>query len=228
LALSGVAQADGVPGQGIWETSLQARDLDGNAVNGPEAFYDTVLDITWLRNADLNGDMTWDTAIAWAAGLDVNGIKGWRLPTMIDTGLPGCDESFVGGTDCGLNVQTKTGDPTKYEAGQTVYSEMAHLFYVTLGNTAQAGGALVNSGSFLNMQAPYWSGLEYAPQPSSAWAFITSFAYQVPESKQGQSFFAMAVRNGDVVAVPEPLTGAMMLVGLGAMMAAVRRRPPCD
>lgn len=37
---------------------------------------------------------------------------------------------------------------------------------------------------------------------------------------------AMAVRKGDVVAVvTEPLTGAMMLVRLGAMLAAVRQRP---
>jgi hypothetical protein len=39
-------------------------------------------------------------------------------------------------------------------------------------------------------------------------------------------FNAMAVRTGNVVAVPEPLTGAMMLVGLGAMVAAGRSPAP--
>jgi PEP-CTERM motif len=226
LALCGAARADGVPGQGIWETSLQARDLDGNAVNGPEAFYDTVLDITWLRNADVNGLMTWDTAVTWVAGLDINGVQGWRLPTMIDTGPPGCDGSD-GISDCGWNVRTKSGNPALYEAGQAVYSEMAHLFYVTLGNKAQAGDALANSGNFQNLQGgrPYWSGLEFAPDPSLAWVFINGYADQRAEPKGNDYFAAMAVRTGDVTAVPEPETGAIMLVGLGTMILAVRRRP---
>jgi hypothetical protein len=225
LGLGGAALAAGVPGQGIWETSLQARDLDGNTGNGPEAFYDTVLDITWLRNADVNGLMTWDAAVSWAAGLDVNGIRGWRLPTMIDTGAPGCEGSD-GASDCDAYVRTKSGDTTKYEAGQTVYSEMAHLHYVTLGNPAQGGGSLVNSGNFQSFRDGfYWLGLEYAPDPGSAWFFFIDYAAQSFTDKP-YSAHAMAVRTGDVVAVPEPLTGAMMLVGLGAMVAAVRRRRP--
>jgi PEP-CTERM motif len=223
LALSGAAQAEGVPGQGIWETSLQARDLDGNAGNGPEAFYDTVLDITWLRNADLNGLMTWDAAVTWAAGLDVNGIRGWRLPTMIDTGAPGCDR----GTDCGFNVQTKSGDPTRYEAGQTVYSEMGHLYYVTLGNKPAAVccyGGLSNTADFQNLlEFHYWYSLQDASVPDQAWSLVTLVGDQQPQYVLNP-FNAMAVRTGDVVAVPEPLTGAMMLVGLGATVAAVRRR----
>lgn len=57
MLAAGAAQALGVPGQGTWETTLQPRDLDGNAANGPEAFYDTVLDITWLRDANVKGWM---------------------------------------------------------------------------------------------------------------------------------------------------------------------------
>jgi hypothetical protein len=45
------AQAVGVSGQGTWETTLQGRDLDGNAATY-EAYYYTTLDITWL--ADVN------------------------------------------------------------------------------------------------------------------------------------------------------------------------------
>lgn len=40
----------GIPGQGTWETTLQARDFDGN-MNTVEAYYDTVLNITWLADA---------------------------------------------------------------------------------------------------------------------------------------------------------------------------------
>ena len=43
--------AIGVTGQGTWETTLQARDLDGN-LSTAEAYYDTDLDITWLADAN--------------------------------------------------------------------------------------------------------------------------------------------------------------------------------
>ena len=117
------AVAVGVPGMGTWETTLQARGLDGNGAT--DAFYATELDITWLRDANVNGPLDRDTARAWAGNLAVGGVTGWRLPTMIDTGLPGCDYAYVG-TDCGYNVQTREGS--------TVYSELAHQWYVTLGN----------------------------------------------------------------------------------------------
>ena len=35
------------------QATLQARDLDGNGVT--DAFYDTTLNITWLRDANVNG-----------------------------------------------------------------------------------------------------------------------------------------------------------------------------
>src|SRR3989304_3890046 len=44
------AHAGSVTGQGSWETTLQARDLDGNT-STIEAYYDTVLHITWLPDA---------------------------------------------------------------------------------------------------------------------------------------------------------------------------------
>lgn len=44
---TGVALADGVPGQGTWESALLPRDIDGDTTT--DAFYDTELDITWLR-----------------------------------------------------------------------------------------------------------------------------------------------------------------------------------
>lgn len=154
----GTAHAVGVSGQGTWETTLLPRDINGD--NVVDTFYDTVLDVSWLANANAAGRMTWANANAWAAGLDVFGKTGWRLPTMIDTGVPGCNISIAGGTDCGLNVQTISPD------GQTVFSEMAHLWYVSLGNKAyctpgdsacsspQPGWGLTNTGAFSNFRLP--------------------------------------------------------------------------
>lgn len=126
--------------------------------------------------------MTWDAADTWAKTLDVNGVKGWRLPTMMDTGAPGCDYAFTG-TDCGYNVQTGS-------AATTVYSEVASLFYDTLGNLAiydtsgagpQSGYGLANTGPFSNLQSDvYWSGLEYAPNPGAVWYFY--FTVGVPRA----------------------------------------------
>ena len=216
------------------QASLVGRDINGLAVAGSSAgavfLYDTTLNITWLRNANVNGLMNWGQANTWAAGYSLGSYSGWRLPTMVDTGTPGCNYSSAGGTDCGYNVQTTSGS--------TVYSEMASLWYDTLGNKAycppgdascaggpQAGWGLTNVGDFLNMQSyAYWSGTEYAPNPIYAWYFNTNLGFQVANRKDDQ-LYAMAVRPGDVLAaqVPEPESLVLALTALGAM-ALVRRR----
>jgi hypothetical protein len=221
LAAALGVQANPVPGQGTWESTLQARDIDGNGQ--VDAYYDTALNITWLRDANVNGPRDWNAASAWADDLVFGVYADWRLPTMLDTGVAGCDQSFSG-TDCGYNVQTKSGG--------TVFSEMAHLFYETLGNTAvfdaagnpQAGG-LSNTGDFLNMQAAaYWIGLTYkTPETGEAWYFNTADGFQSHIGKENE-FFAMAVRPGDVAQIiPEPQSLALALLALAAAAPWVRR-----
>jgi hypothetical protein len=235
-------QAAPISGQGTWQTTLQNRDLNGDGV--ADAFYDTQLNITWLRNANVvgnrtiglygvpTGPMTWDVANNWAANLNVYGVTGWRLPTTNDTGAPGCGGVAYSGTDCGWNVQTSTGN--------AVNSELAHLYYVTLGNKAyydvdgnnQAGSGLTNTANFQNFeQFAYWSGTVYAPDSNNAWYFMTGNYYF---DAGGQYYFykyielyAVAVRSGDVgaAAVPVPPSVALMLLALGAMTVARRKRP---
>lgn len=225
LALSGLAvQAAPVTGQGTWETTLQARDLDNDGQI--DAFYDTALNLTWLRDANANGAKNWPDANDWAQDLVFGGYDDWRLPTMIDTNAPGCDLANAG-SDCGYNVQTLSGG--------TVYSEIAHLFHETLGNksevdgsgAAQAGSGLTNTGDFLNMQnAIYWTGLTYvSPETDRAWYFDVSRGFQNYAGKDNE-FYAMAVRVGDITAaVPEPQTPALILLALTAV-AVLRRRAP--
>ena len=124
------AYAVGVSGQGTWETTLQARDFDGNPAT-IEGYYDRVLNITWLADTTAAGTtMNWDDANAWAAALDIYGITGWRLPFVVQTtGVSTCS-----GSDIGYNNPTTSGSPP-YPA-VTVYSEMATMFYDTLGNLA--------------------------------------------------------------------------------------------
>jgi hypothetical protein len=210
---------------------------------GGQAYYDSALNITWLANANLadtddfgvsgigfNGTMSWDTANDWIAAMNTAaylGTSDWRLPFMTDTAASGCDLAYTG-TDCGYNVQTKSGS--------TVYSEMAHLFYVTLGNTGlyDTGGNLLgcagfpsfclgNAGPFSGLQANYyWTGTEYAPDTGNAWYFNFGSSSQYLEPKSGE-LYAWAVRPGDIAAVPVP--GAVWFFsGALALLGAVRRR----
>jgi hypothetical protein len=47
---------------------------------GGGMIYDSDLNITWLQDANLGGQMDWSSAIAWADQLVYGGYSDWRLP----------------------------------------------------------------------------------------------------------------------------------------------------
>jgi hypothetical protein len=186
-----------------------------------QAYYDTQLNITWVADANLaatnnfgvtgfflDASMVWTKANEWIAAMNTAAYLGksdWRRPVIVDTGSPGCDFAFSG-TDCGYNVQTASGS--------TVYSEMAHLHFVTLGNAAYFDPSgnltglpgcsstppycLVNVGPFANLHASqYWSATQYAPDTTLAWGFDPEFGNQFVGAKT-TGFFVWAVRDGDM------------------------------
>ena len=241
-AVPNLASAVAISGQGTWESTLQGRDLDGN-LSTYEAYYDTALNITWLANANYAGmAMTWSTANAWAAGLNPygSGITGWRLPTTnpIDgTTADDANFSYIGTEDRGYNVSA----PGTAYAGSTA-SEMAHLFYNTLGDKGychpatsvyscdgpQSGSGLTNTGPFSNVQSGhYWSATEYARSPSYAWDFFFDLGLQSSYIKSYNSY-AWAVHAGDVGASNVPVPAAAWLFGSGLLglvgMSRKRRR----
>lgn len=194
---------------GTAQAALQDRDLDGNGE--VDAFYDTDFDITWLRNADVNGEMDWNTAMAWADGFSFAGYDDWRLPSTLQP-------------DATCSFQWDAGPPWGIlsEGSNCTGSEMGHLWHVELGNPA--GGPMINSGNFQNLKPNiYWSGTEHVMYPDSAWSFTTGGGEQFSPAKHFASH-AMAVRTGDVPAIPEPQTYALMLAGLGALALVQRRR----
>lgn len=237
LAAASVAAAAGsVPGQGDWETTLQARDIDNDGT--VDAYYDTTLSISWLANANVIGQADFHTAATWANGLDVAGVSGWHLPTInIDScGATGFGPVFWnGGGICGYNPQADTSD-------------MAHMYLVTLGNASTSGFTdsygngpglsaplLENSGPFANLVPyGYWFALDHAVDPwtgqtntDEAWRF-SFYAGRQDNLANTDLLFAWAVHDGDVgkitAAVPEPETYALMLAGLAMMVPLARRR----
>jgi PEP-CTERM motif len=236
MAIAGAAMAAGVPGQGTWESTLQARDLDGNG--SVDAYYDTTLNISWLANANVIGQVDFNAATSWATGLDVAGVTGWRLPTINinSCGTDGLGATFWnGGGVCGYDVQTATSD-------------MAHMYATTLGNLSTSGFTdsygngpglsaplLDNTGPFSNLQAyGYWFSLDGAVDPwtgvnntGEAWRF-SFYAGRQDNLANSDALYAWAVHEGDVgqitAAVPEPETYALMLAGLAMMAPLARRR----
>jgi Protein of unknown function (DUF1566) len=201
---------------------------------GGQAYYDDVLNITWLADAHLaytnkfgvtginpyDGTMTWDKAQEWISAMNTANYLGtstWRLPTIIDTGTSGCNFAYTG-TDCGFNVDLST-------------SEMAHMFYSTLGNVGvyntsgsttgcsqSSPWCLTNTGPFSNLRPHiYWSGTTYAPISSRAWGFYFDGGRQGEPDKSG-GYNAWAVSPGDTLA-PVPVPSAVWLFGsaLGLM-----------
>lgn len=151
LLLISIATVEAAPvsGQGTWESSLLGRDLDGDT-NTIEGYYDTVLNITWLADANLaasnkfvpelinvDGSMPWGVAYQWIDGMNADagsgylGYNGWRMPTVspINGTSFNTTPSNDGSTDVGHANNTGWVDGS----GNPV-SELGHMFYINLGN----------------------------------------------------------------------------------------------
>lgn len=194
------------------------------------------------------GGFSWSEANTWAADLvyhdSVRNVdySDWRLPSNapVNGSTWNMNPSVNGSTDIGYNITSPQ-------------SELAYMFYVNLGNpgvftparmttgcyATPTDTCLDNTGPFINLDvnAIYWYGtdgpdvldfdgttiLDYDGNTvATRFNFLVATGRQ--QTQQVATFSAWAVRDGDVAAVPEPETYALLLAGLGLTGFVARRR----
>lgn len=191
------------------------KSSDGNARYGKAIAIETRgaggLPITYYAYAD--GAMTWDNANAWAQGLDLYGVTGWRLPSVTDLGSPGCVQ---GQPDCGQVL-----DASK--------SELVGLIQGTLGNPA--GTVLTpvtpNLSPFTTLPGyggrPFTEGLFWLGSPGSSYNSWNGYQTFSITANTTSEMSAWAVRTGDVPSIPEPGTFWLAALGLAGIAWQARR-----
>lgn len=218
------------------QAALVARDLTGDSV--PDAYYDTVLNISWYA-VTTNAFANANDARNWAASLVVGAAADWRLPNELP--LNGTTYDYLvsndGSTDRGT-AATGTGWGTA--------SEMGHLFYVTLANIGCFVVDPANPNSLV--VNPAWNPAAHDDGPldwvagdvqyfgeqvavPGGYPFVFSFHYGLRYvlNDGPSNGYAMAVHPGDVGALvgggggelPEP---SSLLLAAGALLGAGARR----
>lgn len=206
--------------------------------------YEDTKGLVWMDYVrELN---TWQNQVDWASGLGaalvviidpgftttVDWNTGWRLPSTDESKATMSGGLGYEGPDLGGYYDYLYGY-------NMVNSEMGHLYYESLGNQGylatdgnpQTGWGLKNKGPFNNLDAfAYWSGTEYSPMTTIAWYFDYSNAYSQDnqlyvngildgDPKADVNHYALAVRTGEVSAVPVPGTMLLLASGLAGICA---------
>jgi hypothetical protein len=174
------------------------------SVLGGQAYYDDQLDITWTANADINSGATWDNQVAWAAGLNIDGVTGWRLASIDVNG----DNVIV---------------PCTTDQAACKDNEYGHLFNYGAGTVFGNGITPSTPNPFSNVQSGlYWSSTE-STLPDTAWGFFFNSSLQFQGDKD-IDVFAWAVHPGNVSEVPIPAAVWLFGSGLLGLIGVARRK----
>ena len=154
-------------------------------------------------NIQTDGRMGWSAADMWAAQLEFGGYDDWRLPLSDGTTYPS-----------GINK-------TSGELGHMFYNNLYNTAYHTILNNVSFYDATAGGGieSFLNVQSyVYWLG----EGVFSAFGTNNGVQYGLPVGDY-DSYFAWAVRDGDVSTVPVPAAAWLFGSALAGLLVARRK-----
>lgn len=204
---------------GAAHAELLPRDLTKDGI--ADAYYDTVLNISWLADASPgagsvyddgnqtgDGRFTWNGATAYVSSLDIGGVTGWRLPTALASCLGYCTVTTPDdGNELGYHRAINLGGP---------YYDFLWLHHNS------------NYDLFANItQSFYWTGTHAPHDPTSDEQYAV--AYQIDDGYTGWEpdrldLYVWPVHDGDVgdttTPVPEPSSAWLLLAG--ALFAIVR------
>ena len=196
---------------------------------GSGLIYDTVLNVTWLQDAnysqtsgyDSDGSMHWAQAQAWAHQLVYAGLNDWRLPRTLPVNGVAYSVSNLSHTDPNGDVWGFGWDGTDDRGYNitSVTSELSYMYYVNLrnlghfdlnGNHPQPGWGLMNVGPFLNLQSyHYWSETEYEAFLPQAWNLnfsndIKNQNYKIYTCTYGLCVTEMSLPSPNSALAPSP------------------------
>ena len=168
---------------GLLAVPLAAQSaLSLRTIDGVDLYYDDVLDITWLGNANLaatetfgvsdissNGTMSFETVTDWIAAMNAVeflGFTGWMLPTIAPINGTMFDTEFSNNASTDEGYAKSGADGGWRDSDGNPISQMGHMYYVNLGNLGycipddvltdscdeQEGWDDVSSGPFANVQ----------------------------------------------------------------------------
>jgi hypothetical protein len=177
-----------------------------------QAYYDDVLDLTWLADAnyaqtmsyDPDGRMTWEDSLGWINSLNVAGhlgVTGWRLPD-VDINADG--------------TAVWCSEVTEAECRDNEY----YYIYEHYGIDPTDSGPFENIGDWF-----YWANEEYAPSPILARGFnFSSLCGGSCADYKTNANYAWAVRDGDIGIGAVPVPPAAWLFGSALGLMGVMRR----
>lgn len=192
---------------------------------GHGMIYDSNQNLTWLQDTnyaktsgyDDDGLMGWDDAMAWASNLTYGGYDDWRLPKL------NIQKIWVPIFSSGPEI---VGKPWGFMTSEinTVLTNPTCLPSVIYTDDLIWFSCSPWPPYFTSIGSnPFWYSVE---EGVTAWAG-QSFTSIIPTALHPKSdqLQAWAVREGDVAAIPEPHSVALVALGLACMGYSMRKTP---
>ena len=225
----------------VLSLGLTANVAEAQYINrGNGMIYDPTRNLTWIADMNLalttnytapgvrtDKSMSWGAAVEFADNFVYGGFSDWRLPTL-NLNDPSCSDRITRGS---IVVTQGVGCSG---------GELSGLFTAGLGNKGpssvlnQVGDTpdqLANFALFTNVQeGHYWSSTTTFLNPfgfTDVWQYSTFWGTVWADSKEYSAISGgrvVLVRDGDVMAVPEPSTSALIAAALAGLLAVGRRR----